>query len=235
LAFDLKVALAATIVCCGCRPDKGAATQAVAGEQPPVPATAAPDRSAAAAAGAPLASTQASVTALSDSAPPASDVGGMADAEYQLGSTRLKLGVTGDRCALTFGDESAKAVSLDLTPPCYLLVWNQPPPRLPNGRAESGGQPVGTRGEPMAWKYPTARGATVVAIIGDSVADSMREGSLFKTRQAQNFRCAGSLQGVKFISGTPLTTPKRHQTGVYCVETGLEEKDFWMLAHDKPR
>jgi len=113
-----------------------------------------------------------------------------------------------------------------------VLVWNDPPPRLPNGRAESGGQQVGKQGDAMVWKYSTAHDAKVIAVIGDPVSDRHRSGSLFKTRQAQNLHCAGSLQGVKVISGGPVLGPKRNQSAVSCVETGINEKDFWMLAHD---
>jgi len=180
-----------------------------------------------------LASPHPTASGLGSSVPSAAATAASVASEYRFESTRLDLAVSGNRCSLTFVGGSVHTVSLDLTPPCYLLIWNQPPPRLANGRAESGGQPVGSQGDAMAWKYSTAGDAKVIAVIGDSVADSLRRGALFKTRQAQNYRCAGSLQGVKIGSGAPVTTPKRHQTGVFCVEAGLDEKDFWMLAHDK--
>jgi hypothetical protein len=38
---------------------------------------------------------------------------------------------------------------------------------------------------------------------------------------------------VKVLATGAMTTFKRNQTGVYCAETGIDEKDYWMLAHDK--
>jgi hypothetical protein len=100
--------------------------------------------------------------------------------EVAFEGSRLTLGSIGDRCALTF--EKGSTVRLELAPPCHVLVWNQPPPRLPNGRAQSGGEPIGRQGDAMAWKYATAHDAKVLAVIGDPVAEAMRGGSLFKLR-----------------------------------------------------
>jgi hypothetical protein len=45
-----------------------------------------------------------------------------------------------------------------------------------------------------------------------------------------NFNGA-SLQAVLLREGRIILSRKRAQAGVFCVETGLDEKDFWLLAH----
>jgi len=151
--------------------------------------------------------------------------------EVTFEGTRLTVGVVGDRCVLTF--KGGDAVRLDLAPPCYVLVWNEPPPRLTYASPESDGQPVGAKGEAMAWKYPSAHDAKVLAVIGDSIPERLRGDSVLKIRQAKGYRCAGSLQGVKVVKGGPVPTAKWGQGNIYCVETGIDEKDYWMLGHDK--
>jgi hypothetical protein len=183
-------------------------------------------------------------------AAPARDTDGpvaeMARVAHTLQEQSVRLQASKGRCELLLAlapaskaklsaespSEANSPLALDLAPPCYVLVWNAPPPRLPGGRSESGGLPIGSVGEVMAWKYPTASGTTVLAVIGDPVLPSGPTDELHETRKAQKFRCAGSLQGVKLTAAGATLSPKRAQASVYCVETALDEKDFWMLAHD---
>lgn len=183
-------------------------------------------------------------------AAPASDtdasVAEMVPVEHTLQERSVRLQATKGRCELLLDlapasktkvgvaspSGATSPLGLDLAPPCYVLVWNAPPPRLRGGRSESGGLPIGSAGEVMAWKYPTARGTTVLAVIGDAVLPSGPNDELHEQRKAQKFRCAGSLQGVKLTATGATLSPKRAQASVFCVETALDEKDFWMLAHD---
>jgi hypothetical protein len=47
--------------------------------------------------------------------------------EVSFEGTRVAVGVVGDRCAVTF--KGGDVVHLDMAPPCYVLVWNEPPVR----------------------------------------------------------------------------------------------------------
>ena len=83
----------------------------------------------------------------------------------------------------------------------------------------------------MAWQYPSASNATVIAIIGDPVPEGRKQGSVYKARVAQRMNCGGGLQAVKWREGTPALGPKWTESEFYCAEMGMDEKDFWLLAH----
>lgn len=228
MGLVLKVALAVLTAMGACQ---NAPAQSAAGVEPfPTPRATASVSSAAASAPALAASPPVAIER-DAGAEAASPSGSNSVSEVNFEGTRLSVGVIGDRCVLTF--KGGSAVRLDLTPPCYVLLWTEPPPRLTNGRAESGGQPVGRQGDAMAWKYATAHDAKVLAVIGDPVGDPYRADPLFKTRQEKGYRCGGSLQGIKVFKGGPVATVKWNQKAAYCVETGIDEKDYWMLGHDK--
>jgi hypothetical protein len=153
--------------------------------------------------------------------------------EYAVGDHVLRLVVTSDSC--TIEHRSAKSamreVALDLRPPCYLLTWLQQPPQSNATADVSDGQPVGGTGDPMALRYASAGGVVTLAIIGDTIPQELREGSLYQLREQQGLRCAASVQAVLLDTDQIQLSKKRERIGVLCVELGLEERDFWLLAH----
>jgi hypothetical protein len=125
-----------------------------------------------------------------------------------------------------------KRLKLDLRPPCYLLVWRHRPPTT-DAQGISDGVPVGGAGEPMAFRYKVARGTVAIAVIGDSPVPDPRPESMYQTRLRQGYHCTGSMQGIRFRGSLVQVMPKEgNGQGLFCVEIGLEEKDFWMIAHD---
>jgi len=157
---------------------------------------------------------------------------------FQIEGRRIRLTEDASACALTHAvaDQPEQVVKLSLSPPCHLMMWKDSPPRREanrtstNAEADSDGDPVGQAGDPMAWRYPTADNATVVAIIGDPVPERMRD-DVYRRWIDQGFHCAGSIQGVALRKESVSATPPRSQVGVFCVEAGLDQKEFWLLAH----
>jgi hypothetical protein len=83
----------------------------------------------------------------------------------------------------------------------------------------------------MAWRYAGAKGVVVLAVIGDPVPEKLRASSLYRLREQQGMNCASSLQGILLYTNEIRLSKKREHAGVFCAELGLEEKDFWLLAH----
>jgi hypothetical protein len=129
------------------------------------------------------------------------------------------------------GSGERRTLVLALRPPCHLITWRQPAPRAATRGGVSDGRPVGAVGDAMAWRYPSARGVVVVAVIGDPVPDSMRGGKLYQQRLQQGLTCSASVQGILLHGKTVRLSAKREHVGVLCAESGLDEKDFWLLAH----
>lgn len=153
---------------------------------------------------------------------------------YSLAGYALKLIATGDKCAIEYqnGTNAPTRLSLDMAPPCYLPVWRQP---LPQPRRKSHATdvlPVGEIGAPIAWRHP--RGRTLFAVLGDPMPPDQVSSKLYQTRLAQNMHCTSSMQGVWVLKNRLELAALRKDIGVVCVELGLEEKDFWLLAHPKP-
>ena len=120
---------------------------------------------------------------------------------------------------------------LMLRSPCYLLIWQTEPPAKKTGHAT--GIPVGNLGSPIAWRYASAKNAVVLAVIGDPIPDSLLQSQLYRLREEQNMHCAGSVQGILIRADKISFSPVRRQVGVQCVEAGIDEKDFWLLAHPR--
>jgi hypothetical protein len=83
----------------------------------------------------------------------------------------------------------------------------------------------------MAWRYADAKGVVALAVIGDPVPETLRTSSLYKLRERQGLSCASSVQGVLLHVDRIQLSKKREHAGIFCAELGLDEKDFWMLAH----
>jgi hypothetical protein len=83
----------------------------------------------------------------------------------------------------------------------------------------------------MAWLYSRATGVIVLAVIGDPVPDQLRASDLYQLRERQGLHCTSSVQGILLSGSQTRLSSKRAHVGIVCAELGLEEKDFWMLAH----
>lgn len=153
--------------------------------------------------------------------------------EYAVAGHNVRLVVEEDACFLgdqTEGGPPTK-LKLDLGPPCYLLTWQQRPPRFGHPEGISDGVPVGDVGDVKAWRYGSAQGATTIAVIGDPVPESMRSDRYLR-EQREGFRCAASVQGVLLLGPKVWLSKKHDRVGPICVEIGIDQKVFWMLAHD---
>lgn len=155
-------------------------------------------------------------------------------AEYSVAGHTLRLITADDSCviqSLSGGDDLGQ-LTLALHPPCYLLTWRRPPPTGTSSASGADARPLGSVGEPMAWQYGNAQGFTVLAVIGDPVSETLSRSSLYRLREQQGLHCVASVQGILLHANKQIElSAKRDQTSVYCAELGLEEKDFWLLAH----
>jgi hypothetical protein len=86
----------------------------------------------------------------------------------------------------------------------------------------------------MGWRYGGDDKVIVFAIIGDPVPATMCSDTECEWKAQQNYRCGTSVQGIFVYSNRIELSKKRERVGVFCVETGLDEKDFWLLANDPP-
>ena len=139
----------------------------------------------------------------------------------------LRLVTSNDVCAIeqTQQNGQARRLTLDLRPPCYFPVWRNAPPR----NAARTSRPLGAAGDPAVWQYGKSN-TTVVAVIGDPVPQRMCPDGNCRAPPRQDFRCGGSLQA-GLLRGGQLARSAKRGPGIFCVETGLDEKEFWLLAH----
>lgn len=179
----------------------------------------------------------ANVLADEASQPKANDDASQSAAQYVVAGHVVRvLGEEGQACQFHYkpvGSQAAFSVqNLNLLAPCYLLLWQIEPARKRPGNAAV---PVGKIGAPLAWRYASAKNALTLAVIGDPVGDNLRQSALYRLRQAQNMHCAGSVQGILIRANQVNVSQVRGQVGVLCLETGMDEKDFWLLAHAAPK
>jgi hypothetical protein len=153
--------------------------------------------------------------------------------EYIVRGHGVRLVVTDEACVVNHrvDDAELSKVTLNLRPPCHLLTWRRPPPTTSRVARPSDGLPVGRIGDPMAWLYPSAKGVVALAVIGDPVPEELRASNLYQLRERQGLHCASSVQGILLDLNQIRLSKKRADVGVFCAELGLEEKDFWILAH----
>jgi len=151
--------------------------------------------------------------------------------EYAVDKWKIKVVDDGPTCKLDYGTDTGerRSLALDLTPPCYLLLWQSSVTR----KANADRAPVGGDGDPMAWRYKDGSGGTLaVAVIGDPISEMLRSGVHFQRAEREGYHCAGSAQGVLFRKDGIKTVTKRHQVGVFCVEVPIDEASFWLTAHE---
>lgn len=155
--------------------------------------------------------------------------------EVTIEGRRFRLDGDGRSCVFRSLDDglSPRSLPLDLTPPCYIMSWSRPPPRAVAGQGPSQGVPVGEAGGPALWRYPDLGMVAVLAVIGDPVSPPLAGDSVSTVRAAHGYHCAGSVQGVLFRKGTLARSPKRANVGELCVEVGMDEKGYWLLAHPR--
>lgn len=153
--------------------------------------------------------------------------------EYRVGKHKINLLTEEDSCLLIHSadGENFEKLKLDLRSPCYLLTWQRLPP-VTHGQGPSDGVAVGGVGDPLAWQYQSAKGAITLAVIGDPVPEKIRSGKAYESRLKQGYRCASSMQGVLLRGDKARLSKKREHVGVFCVESGVDEKDFWLLSHE---
>lgn len=154
--------------------------------------------------------------------------------EYSVAGHQIRVLVEEGGCWLTHRAvaKGLERLKFNLHPPCYLLTWQRPPPQRADAEGVSDGLPLGNIGDPIAWRYRSAKGVIAVAVIGDPIPDDIRSSSLYKSRQQQGYLCASSMQGILFLGNKVWLSKKRENVGLFCVESEVQEKDFWMLAHE---
>lgn len=181
---------------------------------------------------------KAAATPYAGAPPLASDAGEpsptLSTPEYSVAGHQIRLLVEEGGCWLTHraAGKGLERLRFNLHPPCYLLTWQRPPPQRADAEGVSDGLPLGNIGDPIAWRYRSAKGVIAVAVIGDPIPDDIRSSSLYKSRQQQGYLCASSMQGILFLGNKVRLSKKRENVGLFCVESGVEEKDFWMFAHE---
>lgn len=160
--------------------------------------------------------------------------GSSATPEYRVAEHKISLLVDGDGCWLIHqaGGKGRESLKFDLYPPCYFLTWQRPPSQGAGSGGLSDGLPIGKIGDPIAWKYRSANGVISVAAIGDPIPADMRSSRLYQSRLQQGYLCASSMQGVLLLGNKARLSKKRENVGILCVELQVEEKDFWLLAHE---
>ena len=169
-------------------------------------------------------------------APSASAAPTTATATLGVAGRTLSLSELGGRCALNVGalvpGSEATRMALDLAAPCSVLTWRSAPATA--SAAPSDGQPVGGVGDAMAWRYPSAKGVTVVVVIGDGIPAAWRENPYYPDHEKRGYRCASSAQAalLPLEANAPVTlSRKQNEAGVFCAEIGMDEKNFWLFAH----
>lgn len=116
---------------------------------------------------------------------------------------------------------------LALQSPCYFLMWRFAPDK--KVKRSSGGVPVGEQGAPEAWRYASAKNVTALIVVGDQNKDDPR----YVWHADHGYHCGVSLQGVLLHEKQLSLSAAIKNGGLHCVETGTDQKMFWMLAHPR--
>jgi len=151
-----------------------------------------------------------------------------ANAAFSVAGMELTLTTSGQKCAVSIPG-SSEPVLLDLDLPCHVMFWSTDPPE--RAGEPSGGLSVGGKGDAMAWRYPDVGSEAVVAVLGDPVVEHIRTSDEFAEWLAMGWRCSGSLQALHVGDAKIEAGSKREGIGAVCVERGLDETGFWLLAH----
>lgn len=163
-----------------------------------------------------------------------SPLAGAPGVSLRLLEREFSLDVQDGQCSVSIiaPGNSVEQLRTELKPPCYLVRWLRPPPSGDRDQSVSDGRPIGAVGDLMAWRYGGEDGSIAIAVLGDPIPDRLKAGSLYKVRQQQGMNCVSSVQGIVISNNRSRLSTKRAQTGIYCAELGLEEKDFWLIGHE---
>jgi len=155
--------------------------------------------------------------------------------DYNVEGHALRLVTTKDACILEhhLGTTEMSRLTLKLHPPCYMVTWNKNPPPRNSTPDLSDGLPLGAVGEPMGWRYASAGSALVLAVLGDAISQEAASSNEYRVRKKKDFHCASSIQGILISKKQVSLTAVRANVGIFCAELGLEEQDFWLLAHPR--
>jgi hypothetical protein len=167
---------------------------------------------------------------LADSSIPLAREGGQptqALLEYQIDGHRIALTLRDGACFVSAkspaNQNSTTLLRLGMRPPCFFVTWRQPAPT----ERPSGATPVGDVGNPMAWRFAGPASVTVLAFIGEPVSEQQWA----KRPKLRGAQCGSRTQGLRLHDGKAELT-KRILEGFACIERGLDEKDFWLFAHE---
>jgi hypothetical protein len=156
-------------------------------------------------------------------------------ATVALASRSLAVSQDGGRCVLTIVGKgaagSSQVVPLDLREPCQLVVWQADAFKGP--KAASGGVRIGADGEAMAWRYASAKNVTVAMVMGDAISEAAKSQ---RPNLAQMGFCAANRQALLLpddVAAPVRVLPKSSSPRVICARFGVDEKDFWLAAHDQ--
>lgn len=164
-------------------------------------------------------------------APSGRAAGTSASFDYQVAGRRITLKVNDDACRLSWSGaaDGERELALDLSPPCYLLLWQG---KIPAPKPDQ--IPLGSAGEPMAFRYRArAKEQTIaIAAIGDPVSGAVSKSDRAENARRLGYHCAGSAQGIIFRGDRAEALKKRPQVGLFCVEIPIDQASFWLTTHN---
>ncbi len=98
---------------------------------------------------------------------------------------------------------------LTLSPPCYF--------------SRTG------KGEIKSFSYPAQKIDQTFIVIGGSLSDGVRS----EWGLSDNLVCGAEMQGILIKNNTVTFSNSTLKNGVFCRDTGIDEKKFWYFAHEK--
>jgi len=120
----------------------------------------------------------------------------------------LKLEVLEGRCVAVYRD--ASRMTLEPKPPCVF--------------AQNEG------GRLRAFAYPDVKVDAALMVIGAPLSEEERE----KRRLPADLFCGTEAQGILIKGGVARASKTTQSQGMVCATSGVDEKRFWMFAHEAP-
>ncbi len=151
--------------------------------------------------------------------------------EHVLEGHVLRLLNGGEQCVLErrlqADQTQVQKQTLELRPPCHFMRWSNSPPTMQKKRPSSAGVAVGSKGDPRAWRYPSANNVIVIAVLGDP----QNTDPVFLQHAAHSAQCGTSVQAILLAPTEFGLGPLEKNGRVQCAEYGMDEKRFWLWAH----
>jgi hypothetical protein len=119
-----------------------------------------------------------------------------------------------------------ESIELGMAPPCYFLIWIDDPPRRADANGVSDGIPIGHKGQVRAWKYPSAGNAVTVIVVGGPTTST-------RAKRWPAAHCAGGARALLLQHDRLRLSKTAYSNELFCVEGGVDEKTFWIFAHEK--